>query len=243
MKNIIFFLILLLTKVNGTAIIRTTKKTKKEITMEHNNNYTWLTSGEACDAIHVSRLTLYRWEKEGRLHPVYTDGGHRRYNRDEVLSVLGMNRRPIKKLTIGYCRVSTADQKKDLQTQIDLVSQYCTANGYQFKIISDIGSGINYNKKGLQELIHLISTDSVERVVINYKDRLIRFGYELIEQLCNEFGVEIEIINQTENLTSEEELVDDVLSIITVFSAKLYGSRSHKNKEIVDTNKKLFEKE
>ena len=108
---------------------------------------------------------------------------------------------------------------------------YCEQNGYKFKIIKDIGSGINYSKKGLQELIRLICNGDIERIVISYKDRLVIFGYELIE---------IEIINSTTEESNETEMVKDVLSIITVFSSKLYGKRSHKNKNIVEANKRLF---
>jgi putative resolvase len=108
------------------------------------------------------------------------------------------------------------------------------ARGYQFRIIQDLGSGLNYSKKGLKELINLISPKEISKIVINYKDRLIRFGYEMIEELCDLNGVKIEIINQTEDKSYEQELVDDVLSIITVFSSKLYGSRSHKSKKIKD---------
>lgn len=123
------------------------------------------------------------------------------------------------------------------------MSNYCIANGYQFKVIKDIGSGINYKKKGFQELINMICNHEVERIVINYRDRLVRFGYEMIEQLCDNFDVEIEIINQTNDISYEEELTEDVLSIIAVFSARLYGSRSHQNKKIIETNEKLFHKQ
>ena len=147
------------------------------------------------------------------------------------------------KLTIGYCRVSSSDQREDLTRQVKTVSDYCAAKGYQFRIIQDLGSGLNYNKKGLKELIELICHKEIERVVINYRDRLIRFGYEIIEQLCLLNDIEIEVINYSEDKDYEEELVEDVLSVITVFSARLYGSRSHKAKNIVDTNKKIFSKE
>jgi len=103
-----------------------------------------------------------------------------------------------------------------------------------------LGSGLNYNKKGLKELIELICSQRINRFIINYKDRLIRYGYEIIENICELNGVEIEIINHTEDKTYEEELVEDVLSIITVFSSKLYGSRSHKIKKIKEEFMKLI---
>lgn len=111
------------------------------------------------------------------------------------------------------------------------------ARGYQFDIIQDIGSGINYNKKGLNQLIDRITNGEIDKVVILYKDRLIRFGYELIENLCNKYGTEIEIIDNTEK-TEEQELVEDLIQIVTVFSCRLQGNRANKAKKMI---KKLME--
>lgn len=196
---------------------------------------------EASKLIGVAVSTMRRWESEGRLIPERTEGGHRRYDRDSLLNYK-YHKENIK-LTVGYCRVSSSDQREDLSRQVKTVSDYCAAKGYQFKIIQDLGSGLNYNKKGLKELIELICHKEIEKVVINYEDRLIRFGYEIIEQLCFINDVDIEIINYSEDKNHEEELVEDVLSVITVFSARLYGSRSHKTKKITETNKKLFKEE
>lgn len=106
------------------------------------------------------------------------------------------------------------------------------ARGYQFDIIQDIGSGINYNKKGLSQLIDKITNGEIDKVVILYKDRLIRFGYELIEKLCNKYGTEIEIIDNTEK-TGEQELVEDLIQIVTVFSCRLQGKRANKAKKMI----------
>jgi excisionase family DNA binding protein len=197
---------------------------------------------EASEFLGVSTDTLRRWEKSGKLKSLRTTGGHRRYEQKELIKMKSFDS-TAKKMTIAYCRVSSFDQKDDLQRQIENVSNYCIANGYKFKVISDLGSGLNYNKKGLKELIELICSNSIERIVINYKDRLIRFGFEMIEHLCSIYNVEIEIINMTNDKTYEEELVDDVLSVITVFSARLYGSRSHKSKKMIATNKELLKEE
>lgn len=194
---------------------------------------------DASKFLGVSSETLRRWEKAGKIKSYRTDGNHRRYSKTDLIKLKSYTKSD-DKITIGYCRVSSSDQKDDLKRQIDNVSTFCIAKGYNFKIISDLGSGLNYNKKGLKELIELICSKSIDRIVINYKDRLIRFGFEMIEQLCLIYDVEIEVINHTEDKTYEEELVDDVLSIITVFSSKLYGSRSHKSKKIVSINKELL---
>ena len=197
-----------------------------------------LTIAEASAFLGVHSDTLRRWEREGRITSHRTEGGHRRYEKQDLVKL--KNPKSSEKYTVAYCRVSSGDQKDDLKRQIESVSMYCTAKGYQFKVISDLGSGLNYNKKGLKELIDLICSNSIERIVINYKDRLIRFGFEMIEYLCSIYNVKIEIINLSEDKTYEEELVEDVLSVITVFSSKLYGARSHKTKKIIDTNKELL---
>lgn len=106
------------------------------------------------------------------------------------------------------------------------------ARGYQFEIITDVGSGINYNKKGLNQLTDMITNSEVDKVVILYKDRLIRFGFELIENLCNKYGTTIEIIDNTEK-TEEQELVEDLIQIVTVFSGRLQGKRANKAKKMI----------
>ena len=107
------------------------------------------------------------------------------------------------------------------------------AKGYSFEIILDVGSGINYSKKGLQKLIKRINNQEVSKIVVLYKDRLIRFGYELIEYICELNGVEIEIIDNTTQ-SKEQELTDDLIQIITVFANRLYGQRSKKTKRLID---------
>ena len=106
------------------------------------------------------------------------------------------------------------------------------AKGYQFEIISDIGSGINYNKKRLNQLIDMITNSEVEKIVILYKDRLLRFGFEIIENLCNKYGTTIEIIDNTEKI-EEQELVEDLIQIVTIFSCRLQGKRANKAKKMI----------
>ncbi|BAF36227.1 putative site-specific integrase-resolvase [Microcystis phage LMM01] len=188
-----------------------------------------LTISEAAKLKGVSVSTLRRWESEGKLIPERTVNGHRRYTISQLLGV-----KENLSYTVGYCRVSSHDQKKDLERQKEVVELFCAQNGWQVEIIDDLGSGLNYNKKGLKRLIRLIVDSKVERLVLTHKDRLLRFGSELIFSLCEQFGTEVVIINRTEDSTFEEDLAQDVLEIITVFSARLYGSRSHKNRKIVE---------
>lgn len=136
--------------------------------------------------------------------------------------------------TICYARVSSRDQKKDLERQQIMLESYCSAKGWRSKTIKDLGSGMNYKKKGLNQLLEMILQKKVKRLVITHKDRLLRFGSELVFALCELQNIEIVIIHCGEQPSFEEELTKDVLEIITVFSARLYGSRSHKNKKLID---------
>ena len=188
-----------------------------------------ITIGEASKILGVTPKTLRLWEKEGKITSHKTKGNHRRYLMSDLLGFSNKD-----KITIGYARVSSQGQKKDLNRQEQLLEFYCTGKAYNFKIIIDLGSGLNYKKKGLNSLIKMICSNEIGRLVLVHKDRLLRFGSELIFSLCEQFGVEVVIVNKSQASTFEEELASDVLEIITVFSTRLYGSRSHKNKKIID---------
>lgn len=200
-----------------------------------------VSAGELAKELGVHIDTIRRWEREGKIKSTRTSGGHRRYELEQTLAMLSEEKSKTEKVTLIYARVSTPSRKDDLQRQIERLENFCSAKGWSYKIISDIGSGINYNKKGLQQLITMILTNLIERVVINYKDRLVRFGFELIEKVCELKGVEIVIVSESEEKSFEQEMTEDILAILTVFSAKLYGSRSHKNKKIVENIKKIEE--
>ena len=128
--------------------------------------------------------------------------------------------------------MSSNKQKDDLARQIENVKTYMIAKGYSFDVITDIGSGMNYNKKGLNQLIDMITNSEVEKIVILYKDRLLRFGFEIIENLCNKYGTTIEIIDNTEK-TEEQELVEDLIQIVTVFSCRFQGKRANRAKNMI----------
>ena len=196
--------------------------------------------GDIAKELGVHIETIRRWERSGKIKGERTKGGHRRFRLEQVKAMVDKENTEERK-TIIYARVSTSNRKDELERQIERLESFCMAKGWSYKVISDIGSGINYNKKGLQTLIEEIMLNKVERVVVNYKDRLVRFGFELIEKICELKGVEIIIVSQSENKTFQQEMVEDILSILTVFSAKLYGSRSHKNKKIVKCVKEIEE--
>jgi len=123
-------------------------------------------------------------------------------------------------------------QKDDLERQIKYVTEYMLAKGYSFEIITDIGSGINYNRKGLNELLESVINNEIEKIILLYKDRLVRFGYELIENICKNYNTEIEIIDNTVK-TEDRELVEDLIQIVTAFSCRLQGKRANNAKRLI----------
>lgn len=192
--------------------------------------------GKFAKMIGVTPATLRRMEQTGELKPYHkSQGGTRYYSKTQVKALTLQNNQ--EKPVVGYCRVSTSSQKDDLDTQISNVKQYLLAKGYEFDIIADIGSGINYKKKGLRELIRKINNQEISKVVVLYKDRLVRFGFELIEYLCEINQIELIVIDHSEK-SKEEELTEDLIQIITVFANRLYGARSKKTKKLLDEVKK-----
>lgn len=172
--------------------------------------------------------------RTGEVIPARISEKGTRYYSDEQLKELKNNLSSQREeKVVAYCRVSTKSQKDDLEKQVENVKSYMYAKGYSFEVITDIGSGINYKNKGLQQLISLIDSNQVTKLVILYKDRLVRFGFELIQLLCDLHDVKIEIIDNSER-SKEEELTNDLIQIITVFANRLYGSRSKKTKTLIE---------
>lgn len=186
--------------------------------------------GAAAEMLGTSPSQLRKWERTGELLPTRkTRGGTRYYS---MADLLGLSNEAAP--TICYARVYSYDQKADLERQHAALEAYCAARGWRSETIKDLGSGMNYSKKGLQRLLEMILRRQMKRLVLTHKDRLLRFGAELVFTLCELQGIEIVIIHQGEQPSFEEELAQDVLEIITVFSARLYGARSHKSKKLID---------
>ena len=179
----------------------------------------------------VTPQTLRNWDKSGKLKPHHTaSNGYRYYSHEQLSNITKIQ--GIDRITIGYCRVSSHKQKDDLIRQVENMQTYLLAQGKPFRIIQDIGSGINYHNKGLLELIDLINDNKVEKIVVLYKDRLLRFGFELIEEFSRLHNCSVEVIDHTEK-TEQQELVEDLIQIITVFSCKLQGQRANKAKKLI----------
>lgn len=193
--------------------------------------------GEAAALLGVAVGTLRKWEATGELVPARKTAGGTRYYAVADLLGLGDADAP----TVCYARVSSHDQKEDLERQHAMLESYCAAKGWRAEVIRDLGSGMNYNKVGLKRLLEMILRKQMRRLVITHKDRLLRFGSELVFALCALQQIEIVIIHKGEQPSFEEELAKDVLEIITVFSARLYGACSHKNKKLIEELKKVTE--
>ena len=194
--------------------------------------------GEAAKALGVSITTLRRWDAQGKLIPEHTAGKHRRYDLAQQPEMY--RSAPDERRTIAYGWVSSHDQKDDLERQRQVLEWYCARQGWTFAMVSDLGSGMNYQKKGFRPFLGDILNGHVGRLVITHKDRLLRFGAELVFALYEAKAVEVVILNQGEDTPFEEDLAQDVREIITVFSARLYGGRSRKNQKLLNGLKKAM---
>ena len=205
--------------------------------MSMNNSFVKI--GEAAKLLGVSVQALRNWETEGKIIPSHrTPGGQRMY---DLAALLGVN--DLSYPTIAYARVSSSEQKEDLERQHAVLEAFCNKNGWQTEIIRDLGSGMNYNKKGLLRLLELMVRGQMSRLVVTHKDRLLRFGAEIVFRICELKGIEVVIINKGEPPSFEEELTRDVMEIMTVFCAKLYGRRSQKSKKMAEAIENIVSEE
>lgn len=187
--------------------------------------------------LNVSVKTLQRWDNEDTLKAYRNPKGRRYYTHEQYLLFKELSSKINKKIVI-YTRVSTNNQKDDLNNQIEFLKNYANAKGFIVdEIITDIGSGLNYNRKKWNELIANCINQKIKTIIISNKDRFIRFGYEWFEQFLLNYGVNIIVVNN-DKLSPNEELIQDLISIIHVFSCKIYGLRKYKKsiKEDNDVN-------
>lgn len=192
-----------------------------------NNNYK---PNEFAELLNVSVRTLQRWDKDGKLKAFRTPSDRRYYTYEQYLKFKGLDNTEIQKKNVIYTRVSTANQKDDLKNQIDFLKQFTNSSGVIIdEVFEDYGSGLNYNRKKWNKLIDECMLNEVDRIYITHKDRFIRFGYSWFERFLAKFNVKI-IVVKNESLSPQEELVQDIISILHVFSCKIYGMRKYKKK-------------
>ena len=177
----------------------------------------------------MSVKTLQRWDRDGILKANRTPTDRRYYTYDQYLQFKGIQTENDIRDTVIYARVSTRNQKDDLQNQVEFLKQFCNAKGIIVnQCIEDFGSGLNYNRKKWNRLLDEVMANKIKTIVISNKDRFIRFGYDWFEKFCEKFNTKIIIVNN-ETLSPNEELVQDIISILHVFSCRLYGLRKYKN--------------
>ena len=198
--------------------------------------------GEFAKKVGVSVSTLQRWDRTNVLKSRRTPTNQRYYTDEELNRVLNLEEKTkSERKNVGYCRVSTQSQKKNLENQQEIVSIYSLNHGIILdEIYTDIGSGLNYKRKNWNKLLKKVENNEIDKIYITYKDRLVRFGYEWFEDFCASHGTEIIVLNQKQT-SPEEELTEDLLSILHVFSARSYGLRKYKteiNKELKELNEK-----
>jgi excisionase family DNA binding protein len=202
-----------------------------------------LSIGDAAKELGISTKTLRRWADSGKIRSERSPSGQRRFYLTDIKRITPREIEPSsQRITINYARVSSHDQREELTRQARILEAFSAANGWQYETIQDFGSGLSYQKKGLKKLIKRIMRGDVGRLVLTHKDRLLRLGAEIVFAMCEEFETEVVIINKSSSeVNFEQELVTDMLELITVFSARLYASRSDKNKKLIDSMAKAVE--
>ena len=192
-----------------------------------NNNYK---PKEFAELIGVSVKTLQRWDNDNKLKAYRTPTNRRYYTYEQYLKYTGKIDVNDKRKIVIYTRVSTSNQKEDLKNQVEFLRQYANAKGIIVdEVIEDYGSGLNYNRKKWNKLIDECMENKVKTIIISHKDRFIRFGYDWFERFLSKFEVSFIIVNN-ESLSPQEELVQDIISILHIFSCRIYGLRKYKNK-------------
>ena len=186
---------------------------------------------KTADILGVSQKTLRVWDKQNKLIPVLTSGGHRRYKESDINAFIGID--PIsndnKEICVIYARVSSQKQKMsgDLDRQSQRLSEYCAKhNLYVEHIIKDVGSGLNDKRIGFNQLTNLVITGKVNKVIVEHKDRLTRFQFNFIKKMYAVFGCEIIVLDDKEDVSDAEELTRDLMALLASFSGKYYGRRS-----------------
>lgn len=180
------------------------------------------------ELIGVSVKTLQRWDREGILKAKRTPTDRRYYTYDQYLWFKGIDIQKDERQTVIYARVSTRNQKDDLKNQVSFLRQFCNARGIIVgQCIEDYGSGLNYNRKKWNDLLNEVMEGKVKTIIISHRDRFVRFGYDWFEKFCMKFNTTIMVVNN-EELSPKEELVQDIVSILHVFSCRLYGLRKYK---------------
>ena len=183
---------------------------------------------KASKILGVTTKTLRNWDDAGKIKTGRTSGNHRRIPIEEINRLKGETQDSLRTKTLAYCRCSTKKQEENLERQVGRVLEYCYTNKWDVELYKDIGSGLNENRREFKKLLKRIAEDDVARVVVEYKDRIARYGFDTFVILCNNFGVKVIVLKEKEEQSFEEEMVDDIISLVTSYSARIYGRRGGK---------------
>lgn len=187
----------------------------------------YVNSKRARQLLGVTNVTLCRWDKEGKIRTVRTPSNIRMYNLEDIQGILDFDPSNDTRKKVCYCRVSSKKQCNDLERQVNFFKQ----NYPNHTVVADVGSGINWKRKGLQTILELAMSKSISEVVVAHRDRLCRFAFELIEWILRQNSVELIVLDREDHKSSDGELTDDILSIIHVYSCREMGKRRYKNEE------------
>jgi len=204
-----------------------------------------LKPSEVCRLLNISYVTLRKWVKEGEIRYVVSPSGRYLFPRSEVDRILKQREKVEQKeiRAVIYARVSSVKQRDqgDLDRQVEFLKRYAEERGYRIiDVITDVGSGLKENRRGLKKLLKFVTSRKVDVVLVTYRDRLTRFGFRYLEYFFNQFGVKIEEVMKEEK-EPLEELIEDFVEIIVSFAGKIYGRRSKKIKQLVELNQRFLE--
>jgi predicted site-specific integrase-resolvase len=187
-----------------------------------------LTVGRAAEKLGRAVKTLQRWDRAGILQAGRTSTGRRYYEQAQIDAFLGKKTPKRDRVCLAYCRVSSRAQRPDLKNQREVITQFCVARGLaNAEYIEEIGGGLNFKRPQFVELVDRICAGDVSTLVVAHKDRLARFGFDLLRHLCEAHQCELLVIND-EKLSPEREMVEDLMTIVHCFSSRLYGLRNYK---------------
>ena len=208
------------TTTGDTTIVAVKRKRNRF----HTENNTWFKTKDICQLYGVYESTVRNWERTGKIKSIKTPSGYRLFDKQSILANIGQISPDVSaKKDIIYCRVSSSHQKEDLSRQCD----YLQSRYPNHQLVTDIGSGINFKRKGLQTILELAMSGNLGELVVSYKDRLARFGFELIEWIIKRNKGTLTILDQSDHKSGQQELAEDLLSIITVFNCRNMGRRRY----------------
>jgi len=189
-----------------------------------------VTLSKASKILGVTTNTLRNWDEAGKIQTVRTSGNHRRIPIEELEKLRGKETN-IRTVSCVYCRCSTHKQEENLERQVGRLLEHCAKNDWKPELYKDIGSGLNENRRQFKKMLKRIAEDDVARVVIEYKDRIARYGFETFKSYCESYGVDVIVLKDAEKKEFEEEMVEDIIALIASYSAKLYGRRGGRKKK------------